>query len=195
MRLDHQRFWPILGIAILASSSPALAGGDKMSLSFTNHVTPGTDGTPFKNCTSTGAYKSSGTQIQIQLKGLVGLTDTDGIICTDDDFICVTHTETNGVLFTGPSTVIFRAEVKKGQLKVKHDLCAENAATCLPIPLSSVALDAKCFGPDPDFDETNGGTLTALGMTNPCDFIVPGAKLEPSSTEIARTGTTSGCPE
>ncbi len=194
MRLDHQRFWPILGIALLAGSSPALAGGDKMSLSFTNHVTP-TNGTPFKNCTSTGAYKSSGTQIQIQLKGLIGLSDTDGIACTADDYICITHTETNGLLFTGPSTVIFRAEVKKGQLKVKHDLCAENAATCLPIPLSSVMLDAKCYAADPDFDETDGGLLTALDLAGDCNFVVPGAKLVPSSAEIARTGTTSGCPE
>ncbi len=187
----------LLTAALPVAAAPALAGGDKASVSFTNHTVVAPGGEPFSNCSSTGAFKSSGTAISIQLKGLINLPDTDQVACSADEVICVVHTNNkdslNGALINGVTSIVFYAEVKKGQVKIKHDICAENVATCLPIQVSSSELDVECFMPEADFDPTEGGLVGNLPLANGCDVVAVG-DVEPASQLIAEGGSTTGCP-
>ena len=181
------------GTASLLLVAVAAQAKDTTLRPFTNPVVSST--APFADCSSSGALKGGGgkfgTQVQIQMKKL-NLPDTDGIPCTDDDVICLQQT-TNTVPGIGSlaTEILFRAEVKKGQIKIKHDLCAENPALC-PGTLGATPSYAErivCYAADPTFTPAITYTL----VPNACEGLVL-SQATPSSALIAESGSTSGCP-
>lgn len=185
------------GTVSLLLASVAAQAKDVTLRPFTNPAGSGGAGAgaAFVNCTSSGQSKGGGgkygTQVQIQLKKL-NLDDTDQIPCTDDDVICLQQT-TNTVPGIGSlaTEILFRAEVKKGQIKIKHDLCAENPALC-PGTLGATPSYAErivCYAADPTFTPAITYTL----VPNACEGLVL-SQATPSSALIAESGSTSGCP-
>lgn len=179
----------LLGVLAFAGIAGA---GDSTSRPFTN---PTLDSTPFQDCVSSGQYKGSGTKIQIQLKGLQGLPDTDQVPCSGDEVICVQNATSSvpnvGVLNNG---IVFRGEVKKGKVQIKHDLCKENSGLCPGGPTGTVRTyneDVLCYEADPNFAPALFLTLPQAGG---CEGLVYNAQPTPSTPLMARVGTTSGCP-
>ena len=180
------------GAASMLLAAGAAQAKDVTLRPFTNPVVSST--APFADCTSSGALKGGGgkfgTQVQIQMKKL-NLPDTDGIPCTDDDVICLQ--QTTSTVGGGPlaTELVFRAEVKKGQIKIKHDMCAENSNLC-PGALGATPTYAErvaCYTADPSFDPL---IFYAL-QPNACEGLVLSQET-PSSALIAETGSTAGCP-
>lgn len=179
------------GIAGVLALAGVAGAGDTTLRPFTN---PTTGSTPFRDCSSSGQLKGSGTKIQIQLKKLEGIADTDQVPCSGDEVICVQRT-TNVVLGTSLATeLVFRGEVKSGQVKIKHDVCKENSGLCPGIPaigtVPTFAEDVLCYAADAAFNPNFGGYT----LSTSCEGLVNGSQPTPASALIARTGTTSGCP-
>ncbi|MFM7142994.1 MAG: hypothetical protein ACKO2K_13895 [Alphaproteobacteria bacterium] len=180
------------GTASLLLAAVAAQAKDTTLRPFTNPVV--SSSAAFVDCTSSGQSKGGGgkygTQVQIQMKKL-NLADTDQIPCTDDDVICLQQT-TNTVGGNSLSTeIVFRAEVKKGQIKIKHDMCVENSNLC-PGALGATPTYAEriaCYAADSSF----APTLVYKLQPNACEGLVIGQPT-PSSALIAESGSTSGCP-
>ncbi|MBU6281922.1 hypothetical protein KGQ64_06735 [bacterium] len=180
------------GTASLLLAAGAAQAKDVTLRPFTNPVVSST--VPFVDCTSSGALKGGGgkygTQVQIQFKKL-NMPDTDGIPCTADDVICLQQTTSTVGAASLATEILFRAEVKKGQIKIKHDMCAENSGLC-PGAIGvtpSYAERVACYAADPSF---NPGIVYAL-QPNACEGLVL-SQVTPGSALIAETGSTSGCP-
>ena len=131
----------IVAGACLALASPGLAG-DKSQSTMANPGVPPTGGIPaltgpigttWTNQVSKGSTKGDNNcKIQVQLKGLTGLPDSDQIPGTGDEVICVanSHVTLAGVTPLNVG-VVLRGEVKAGAVKIKADLFAEGSG-CIP---------------------------------------------------------------
>jgi hypothetical protein len=117
----------------------------------------GVVGASWVNGTSRGTTKGdTRCKLQIQMKGLVGLPDSDGIPNTGDEVICLTYAHVN----VDPGTVnllhdtssVFRGEVRNGTVKIKADLLAEGTG-CTPggssFPVAQFGFEMTCYEPDP----------------------------------------------
>lgn len=193
----YRRFHRTLLVAAAASllAAPALAK-DSAKNSMTN---PTVGAGPFLDCTSSGQASNSGTKFQYQLKKMQGIADTDGDACSGDEIICVATTTISlgGTPFQ--TSVVTFGEVKKGQMKVKHDACKEIPAACSPAATPTYAADLQCFASD-------GGAFMAAVDANPqfifsfpapqdCDKLgfPVSPYVYPASALIARQGSTNGC--
>ena len=180
------------GTASLLLAAVAAQAKDMTLRPFTNPVV--SSGAAFVDCTSSGQSKGGGgkygTQVQIQMKKL-NLPDTDQIPCTADDVICLQQTTSTVGGNPLATEILFRAEVKKGQIKIKHDMCAENSNLC-PGALGATPTYSEriaCYGADASF---NPSILYKL-QPNACEGLVL-SQATPSSALIAESGSTSGCP-
>ena len=152
--------------AVLVLSGTAVAG-DKAQGNFVNPiVVPGTglppvvgpiDPSVFVNGVSGSKSKADvKCKLQMQLKKLVGVPDSDQVPGTGDEIICIAHAHTNvdaggANLLTDVSTVL-RAEVKNGAIKIKTDLVAEGIP-CVPDkkggpPTAQFGSSTACYAPD-----------------------------------------------
>lgn len=169
-----------------------------------NFTNPNPFGLPFRDCASSGIFAASGSAWQIKLKALTTdgspkspIPDTDQLRCTSDDYICVIHTLNN---VEGKRTYVFRGDVKKGALTIKHDLCKE-AGLCGGAFMSSFLRDTQCYEADaafaPAFDDLlppAKGVDCAATPELCCEGVITGLLVLPGSTLIAREGNTDGCP-
>ena len=166
---------------------------DKTGDAFTNDGTAGS-GAQFVNCSSSGQYKSGGTAIQIKLKKLVGLADSDQLPCTGDEVICVIHSTVSGSLIPGgssASTTVVRGEVKSSGVSIKVDLCKLQPALCPPSEVHSYDNDVICYLPIAGY---NPAFFLALPPPNQCMGVDLSALPDPASPRLARQGQTTGCP-
>ena len=170
---------------------------DKMIYSMVN-VTP-TDAN-FVQCQSQGLAKIVGTKMQIQLKKMQGLADTDGIPCSGDEYICVITSEVSlGIPNFATSYTFFQGDVKKGSLKIKHDLCKENATLCgTGVASTTTGLTIQCHYPDSTWPlpAFNASGSPGSGAVNTCEGVqlsAFGVPTLPSTPVIAQLGL-SQCP-
>lgn len=171
----------LLAAAFAFLASPA-AAKDSMKLSMTN---PTTAGMPFVDCTSSGTVLLAGTKISLKMKKLAGVTDGDGVACSNDEFIC-TVASTNSLV--GDTTVVMRADAKNGAVSMKHDLCKEVPALCPTMTTAFFASRVVCYAPDAAFAPT-----FAVPLPSGCEGLVIGPFTPPASAEIAEDGQTA-CP-
>jgi hypothetical protein len=192
----YRRFHRTLLVAAAVSllAAPALAK-DSSKNSLTN---PTLNSPPFVDCSSSGQGQNSGTKFQYQLKKLQ-MADTDGLACSGDEIICVATTTITLANTPFQTSVVTFGEVKKGQMKVKHDACKEIPAACSAAATPTYAADLQCFASD-------GGTFKAAVAANPqflfsfpapqnCDKLgfPVNPYVYPASALIARQGSTNGC--
>jgi hypothetical protein len=200
-----------LGAALIVPSVGQ--AGDKSQSTMVNPVvTTGTAfppasasvGTSWVNGTSKGKTKGdTKCKVQIQLKGLSGLPDSDGVPGSGDEVICVTHAHVNvdpggGNILTDTSS-IFRGELSNGSVKIKVDLAAEGTG-CLPegsaFPLAQYGSDLTCY--EPDFAYLAAAECAAAAgiwipfLSGPsqgvCTFVPPGGVfIAPPGTPIIAT--------
>ena len=165
---------------------------DKTGDAFTNDGTAGS-GAPFVNCSSSGQYKSGGTAIQIKLKKLVGLADSDQLPCTDDEVICVIHSTVSGAPFPAgsASTTVVRGEVKSSGVSIKVDLCKLQPGLCAISEIHSYDNDVICYLPDAGYSPV---LLLPLPAPNQCMGVDLSSLPDPATLRLARQGQTTGCP-
>ena len=173
-------------ILLLAAAFASLAGpaaaGDGLKMSMTN---PTTAGTPFVDCTSSGAISLAGTKISIKMKKLDSVADGDGTACSNDEFICTVASKNSLV---GDTTVVLRADAKNGAVQMKHDLCKEVPALCPTMTTAFYASRVVCYAPDAAFAPT-----FAVPLPSGCEGLVLGPFTAPASAEVAEDGQTA-CP-
>jgi hypothetical protein len=182
-------------IALLAAGQAS--AGDKSQSTFTRPggvtgvslpATTGPLGTTFVNGTDSGKSKGDDKcKVQIQLKGL-SLPDSDQVIGTGDEVICVSHASVSTGMTGLATTAVFRGEVKSGGVKIKADLFVEGTG-CIPTggggpSVSQYEAVTSCYEPDPTYPDPPVGF-----MSDPSQGIYIGAfGPRPASGLIANTG-------
>jgi len=193
MKLSNGFFYTLVGAMTMAlvGMVPANAEAkDKLIMSMT-HDGSGSD--LFVGCQSSGLLKIMGPKIQVQLKKLAGKPSGDGILCTDDDIICIIESDVHmsGAQDVFVSRTVVRGDLKRGNLKIKHDTCDENPALCaIPsLDVRTTSTQLTCFEADPDFvtQTLSGGPLHA------CAGVALSAFPLPTSHVIAETGMMGTC--
>ena len=190
----------LLSTAVLVAASflPETAQAkDKMIFSMVNGEPTNAN---FVQCQSQGLAKIVGTKMQIQLKKLENLPDTDGVPCSGDEYICVITSEVSlGVPSFATSYTFFQGDLKKGSLKLKHDMCKENSTLCgTGVVSTTTGLAIQCYEPDPSWPlpAFNAAGTAGSGAVNSCEGVqlsLFGVPTLPTSAVIAELGM-SQCP-
>lgn len=188
----------LLGTALIA---PGIAlAGDKAQSSMVNPIAiaapppaplTGPIGVSWQNGVSKG--KSGGDtkcKVAVQLGGLVGIQDTDGVPGTGDEVICIADNLATqlGVPVPFSVSMVSRGEVKGGKVKIKHDLSIELPGLCVPAGLGSntvnFANNTACY----EADGAYAPPLFAPMVSDPTQGIVAGGAPRPASPMIATEG-------
>ena len=150
----------------------------------------------FTNCRSKGDYWGRNTASALKLTGTTG-RDTDGIHCTDDDYICVitnlSRLDTRSVL---QYALVFHAEKRGSVIKFKHDLCRDSISMVACPPPNTVTTsfqyDVICYQPDPAWTAAHTPTIRLAGDTHTCEGLViyqpETAFVGPAQGIVARAG-------
>ena len=156
---------------------------------FGNPVLAGPIGVTFTNNVSKGKTKGDDKCVQqVQLIGLVGLSDTDQLPGTSDEVICIVE---SGVK-PGPGApiiqgAVLRGEVKSAKVKIKADLSLEGVG-CVPDPGGSDVriFDARitCYEPDGSY----APLLVPAFASDPTQGIALGGAPRPLTPMIATEG-------
>ena len=150
-------------------------------------------GTTWTNQVSKGSTKGDNNcKIQVQLKGLTGLPDSDQIPGTGDEVICVanSHVTLAGVTPLNVGVVV-RGEIKSGAVKIKADLFAEGSG-CVPNKKGGPVVaqfdgQMTCYQPAPGYVPGCGGfaPFASDGTQGACAASFPA---RPTSPMIATQG-------
>jgi hypothetical protein len=188
--------------AWLALASPGLAGDKSQSTMANPVVAPaggipaltGPIGTAWTNQVSKGKTKADNNcKIQVQLKGLTGIADTDGTPGTGDEVICVAPSHVTVAGLPLDAGAVLRGEVKSGAVKIKADLFKEGTG-CVPNkkgnPLGNIAqFDGAltCYEKDPGY--VPGCATFAAFTSDPTQGACAlGFPVRPASNIIATQG-------
>jgi len=149
----------LMGIALV---QPAVVfAGDKSQSTLVDRLVapagaiptvPNASGGFWTNGSSKGKTKGDDKcKVQIQLKGIT-VPDTDGVACSGDEVICISHSHVTAAGVPLDVTAVFRGEVKNGGVKIKRDLFAEGTG-CMPSKGGGPSLQqydavTYCFAPD-----------------------------------------------
>ena len=101
MKLSNGFFYTLVGamtVALVGMAPANAEAKDKLIMSMTQD---GSGSDLFVGCQSSGLVKMMGPKIQVQLKKLAGKPSGDGILCTDDDIICIIESERSYVRCSG----------------------------------------------------------------------------------------------
>jgi hypothetical protein len=151
---------------------------------------------------SAGKVKLLAEKVQIQLKKLSGKPTTDGVVCTDDDIICImtanVHLAT--VENFGVSYTVFRGDLKRGNMKIKHDMCAENPTLCgaSEIDVRTTNIGVVCYEADPTWvnPSFNAAGSDGDGAISPCEgatLVFGGGPFTVPSTAVIAVDGMSTC--
>lgn len=192
-KLSNGFFYTLVGTMTMAlvGMAPADAEAkDKLIMSMTQD---GSGSALFVGCQSSGLVKMMGPKIQVQLKKLAGKPSGDGILCTDDDIICIIQSDVHmsGGQDIFVSRTVVRGDLKRGNLKIKHDTCDKNPALCaIPVlDVRTTGTQVTCYEADPGFvtPAFTGGPL------NECEGVALSAFALPTSPVLAETGMMGTC--
>lgn len=192
-KLSNGFFYTLVGTMTMAlvGMAPANAEAkDKLIMSMTQD---GSGSALFVGCQSSGLVKMMGPKIQVQLKKLAGKPSGDGILCTDDDIICIIQSDVHmsGGQDIFVSRTVVRGDLKRGNLKIKHDTCDKNPALCaIPVlDVRTTGTQVTCYEADPGFvtPAFTGGPL------NECEGVALSAFALPTSPVLAETGMMGTC--
>jgi hypothetical protein len=148
------------------------------------------------NGTAKGKSKFTGCKVQVQLKGMMNLPDTDGIPGTGDEVICISDQNASiGLLSTAiPAGGIFRGEVSGNSVKIKADLAAEMVG-CGIAGGNIVEYDSRmtCYEPSPAYNAAHGcgsaDCTPAPFMSDPTQCVcTAGYPTRPTTNLIATEG-------
>ncbi len=185
-------------MALLVSGSAVMAGGDKAAqpLVDTSSIAGGANG--FTNGTSSGVSKSGGCTVQVQMKGVTGLTDGDQVIC-------IGSADVKAALIPagGGNSVVWIVPAKKGGIKIKNSVAVIDVAGqhCGSSNTISFNASTQCYKPDGAYNPATAcsgagmlwiaapvGTVNLVGL---CQGGSIGQRIPgPASGLIAESGMT-----
>jgi hypothetical protein len=189
----------VASAALVLLAAPAGAAKDKIQMSMTSVA--GTGGI-FERCVSSGKIKLQAEKVQIQLKKLREKPTTDGVICTDDDIICIMTSDVHLSVAEnfGVSYTVFRGDLKKGNMKIKYDMCAENATLCgsTEIDVRTTDIRVACYEADPAWvnPSFNAAGTNGDGAISPCEgstMVFGGGPFTVPSTPVIAVAGMSTC--
>lgn len=141
----------IVTVLVLGLGSAALAGGDKTSETCVDISSLNGGSNGFVNGSSSSKIKSGGCKLQVQLKGLSGISDGDILICLGEADVRATALPPGAF----GNSVVLRGVAKAGSLKMKADLAAIG---CGAAGVTAINWNGnlKCYKPDATYtDVTN----------------------------------------
>ena len=186
-------FYTLVGTMTVALVGMAPADARAKDKHITSMTNDGSGSALFVGCQSSGLVKMMGPKIQVQLKKLAGKPSGDGILCTDDDIICIIQSDVHmsGGQDIFVSRTVVRGDLKRGNLKIKHDTCDKNPALCaIPVlDVRTTGTQVTCYEADPGFVTP---TFTG-GPLNECEGVALSAFALPTSPVLAETGMMGTC--